>query len=214
MYFGITIILSVLGWTGLPRTVRGKFLALREENFTQAAKYLGACEMRIIIRHMVPSFSSHLTAVLTLRVPEMIRAETSLSTKSRGKLTSEVCVSDAVLRWGLPRRQRNARLGLMFEVAHGRGRGESRRSQRRWETALMGTHGFPGGERLYGGAEMPQNRVIGAFQRLTREPVQRTMSGSLNLPLGLSNEPGPPQNAIGDRDLVEQATRSLKIHVY
>ena len=39
----------------------------------------------------------------------------------------------------------DARLGLMFEVAHGRGRGESRRSQRRWETALTGTHGFPGG---------------------------------------------------------------------
>ena len=68
-----------------------------------------------------------------------------MTTKSRGKLTSEVCVSDAVLRWGLPRRQRNARLGLMFEVAHGRGRGESRRSQRCWETALTGTHGFPGG---------------------------------------------------------------------
>ena len=68
-----------------------------------------------------------------------------MTTKSREKLTSEVCVSDAVLRWGLPRRQRNARLGLMFEVAHGRGRGESRRSQRRWETALTGTHGFPGG---------------------------------------------------------------------
>ena len=60
----------VLGWTGLARTVRGKFLALREEDFTQAAKYLGASEMRIIIRHMVPSFSS-LIAVLTLRVPDI-----------------------------------------------------------------------------------------------------------------------------------------------
>ena len=71
--------LSVLGWAGQARTVRGKFVALREEDFTQAAKYLGASEMRIIIRHMVPSFSSHLIAVLTLRVPEMILAETSLS---------------------------------------------------------------------------------------------------------------------------------------
>ena len=84
VYFGITIILSVLGWTGLARTVRGKFLALREEDFTQAAKYLGASEMRIIIRHMVPSFSSHLIAVLTLRVPEMILAETSLSFRAWG----------------------------------------------------------------------------------------------------------------------------------
>ena len=63
---------------GLARTVRGKFLALREEDSTQAAKYLGASEMRIIIRHMVPSFSSHLIAAFLLRVPEMILAETSL----------------------------------------------------------------------------------------------------------------------------------------
>ena len=94
VYFGITIILSVLGWTGLARTVRGKFLALREEDFTQAAKYLGASEMRIILRHMVPSFSSHLIAVLTLRVPEMILAETSLSFLGLG-------LRDPVISWGV-----------------------------------------------------------------------------------------------------------------
>ena len=93
-YFGITIILSVLGWTGLARTVRGKFLALREEDFTQAAKYLGASEMRIILRHMVPSFSSHLIAVLTLRVPEMILAETSLSFLGLG-------LREPVISWGV-----------------------------------------------------------------------------------------------------------------
>ncbi len=94
VYFGITIILSVLGWTGLARTVRGKFLALREEDFTQAAKYLGASEMRIIPRHMVPSFSSHLIAVLTLRVPEMILAETSLSFLGLG-------LREPVISWGV-----------------------------------------------------------------------------------------------------------------
>ena len=94
VYFDITIILSVLGWTGLARTVRGKFLALREEDFTQAAKYLGASEMRIIIRHMVPSFSSHLIAVLTLRVPEMILAETSLSFLGLG-------LREPVISWGV-----------------------------------------------------------------------------------------------------------------
>ena len=94
VYFGITIILSVLGWTDLARTVRGKFLALREEDFTQAAKYLGAGEMRIIIRHMVPSFSSHLIAVLTLRVPEMILAETSLSFLGLG-------LREPVISWGV-----------------------------------------------------------------------------------------------------------------
>ena len=94
VYFGITIILSVLGWTDLARTVRGKFLALREEEFTQAAKYLGASELRIIIRHMVPSFSSHLIAVLTLRVPEMILAETSLSFLGLG-------LREPVISWGV-----------------------------------------------------------------------------------------------------------------
>ena len=78
-YFATTVILSILGWTGLARVVRGKFLALREEDFVQAAKYLGANEARIIFRHMVPSFSSHLIASLTLSVPGMILAETSLS---------------------------------------------------------------------------------------------------------------------------------------
>ena len=63
-------------------------------NFTQAAKYLGASEMRIIIRHMVPSFSSHLIAVLTLRVPEMILVETSLSFLGLG-------LREPVITWGV-----------------------------------------------------------------------------------------------------------------
>ena len=79
---------------GLARTVRGKFLALREEDSTRAAKYLGASEMRIIIRHMVPSFSSHLIAALTLRVPEMILAETSLGFLGLG-------LREPVTSWGV-----------------------------------------------------------------------------------------------------------------
>ena len=79
VYFATTLILSILGWTGLARVVRGKFLSLREEDFVHAAKFLGAGEARIIFRHMVPSFSSHLIASLTLSVPGMILAETSLS---------------------------------------------------------------------------------------------------------------------------------------
>jgi len=79
MYFGITIILSLIGWTGLARVVRGRFLALREEDFVMAAKISGSSESRIIFRHMVPSFFSHIIAALTLSVPEMILSETSLS---------------------------------------------------------------------------------------------------------------------------------------
>jgi peptide/nickel transport system permease protein len=78
-YFAITVILSVLGWTGLARVVRGKFLALREEDFVLAARLAGASELRVIVRHLVPSFASHLIASLTLSIPGMILSETSLS---------------------------------------------------------------------------------------------------------------------------------------
>ncbi len=79
VYFGITVILSLIGWTGLARVVRGRFLALREEDFIMAARISGSSSMRIILRHMVPSFLSHIIAALTLAVPEMILSETALS---------------------------------------------------------------------------------------------------------------------------------------
>ena len=79
VYFGITLILSLIGWTFLARAVRGRFLSMREEEFVLAARFAGAGEMRIILRHMVPSFFSHLIASATLAVPTMILSETSLS---------------------------------------------------------------------------------------------------------------------------------------
>lgn len=79
VYFGITIILSLISWTGLARVVRGRFLAMREEDFIMAARLCGSGEMRIIIRHMVPSFLSYIIANLTLAIPTMIISETGLS---------------------------------------------------------------------------------------------------------------------------------------
>ncbi len=79
VYFGITIILSLIGWTSLARVVRGRFLALREEDFVMAARINGSSRSRIIFRHMVPSFASHIIAALTLAVPDMILSETALS---------------------------------------------------------------------------------------------------------------------------------------
>jgi peptide/nickel transport system permease protein len=79
VYFLITVILSVIGWTSLAREVRGKFIALREEDFITAARLDGTPEMRIITRHMVPSFLSHIIATVTLAIPSMILAETALS---------------------------------------------------------------------------------------------------------------------------------------
>ena len=79
LYFGITIVLAMIGWTGLARVVRGRFLSLREEDFVMAAKLSGSNEGRIMFRHMLPSFTSHIIASLTLAIPAIILAETGLS---------------------------------------------------------------------------------------------------------------------------------------
>ena len=79
VYFAITIIIAIIGWTELARVVRGRFLSLREEDFVAAAELAGASQMRIIFRHMVPSFLSHIIAATTLAFPAIIIAETSLS---------------------------------------------------------------------------------------------------------------------------------------
>ncbi len=79
VYFGITVLLSFVGWTGLAREVRGKILALREEDFAVAAMLAGAGRWRIMWRHLLPSFMSHIIVSLTLAVPGMILGETALS---------------------------------------------------------------------------------------------------------------------------------------
>ena len=79
VYVGITIILGMLDWTGLARAVRSKLLALREEDYVLAAQVMGAGSARIIRRHLVPGFMSHLIASATLTIPGMILGETALS---------------------------------------------------------------------------------------------------------------------------------------
>ena len=79
VYFAITIIISLLAWTELARVVRGRFLSLREEDFVLAAELAGAGWLRIIFRHMVPSFASHIITAVTLALPAMIISETALS---------------------------------------------------------------------------------------------------------------------------------------
>jgi len=79
VYLSITIIISLIAWTELARVVRGRFLALREEEFVTAAHLAGTSELRIIFRHMVPSFISHIIAATTLAIPFMIISETALS---------------------------------------------------------------------------------------------------------------------------------------
>ncbi|NJN80821.1 MAG: ABC transporter permease [Caldilineaceae bacterium] len=94
VYFGITIILSFIGWTGLARVVRGRFLSLRTEDFVLAAKLDGSGEMRTIWKHMVPSFFSHIIASLTLAIPGIILAETALSFLGLG-------LRPPVVSWGV-----------------------------------------------------------------------------------------------------------------
>ena len=94
IYFGITIILGLLDWTGLARAVRSKLLALREEDFCVAAQLMGAKPKRIIGRHLLPSFMSHLIASATLSIPAMILGETALSFLGLG-------LKDPIVSWGV-----------------------------------------------------------------------------------------------------------------
>lgn len=94
VYFGITVILSLIGWTGLARVVRSRFMAMRGEEFVLAAELDGASELRVIFRYMMPSFMSHIIASTTLAIPAMILAETSLSFLGLG-------LRPPVVSWGV-----------------------------------------------------------------------------------------------------------------
>lgn len=94
VYFGITVVLSLIGWTGMARVVRGKFLALREEEFIMSAELDGVPRMRLIFKHMIPSFMSHIIASATLAIPGMILGESALSFIGIG-------LRDPVVSWGV-----------------------------------------------------------------------------------------------------------------
>jgi peptide/nickel transport system permease protein len=94
VYFGISIVLSTVGWCRLARVVRGKFLELREEDFILAARVSGARDGRIIAQHLIPSFLSYLIVSLTLAVPHMILGETALSFLGVG-------LRPPVISWGV-----------------------------------------------------------------------------------------------------------------
>jgi peptide/nickel transport system permease protein len=94
VYFVITLIVSLLAWTGLAREVRGRFFALRGEDFVTAARLDGSTERRVIFRHILPSLTSHILAVVTLAIPTMIVAETALSFLGVG-------LKPPVVSWGV-----------------------------------------------------------------------------------------------------------------
>ncbi|RKN60788.1 ABC transporter permease [Paenibacillus ginsengarvi] len=93
-YFGMIVIFSIIDWTGLARVVRGKMLSLREEDFTLAARLSGASDMRIIVRHLLPSFSSYIIVSTTMAIPSTILGETALSFLGIG-------LQPPVVSWGV-----------------------------------------------------------------------------------------------------------------
>jgi peptide/nickel transport system permease protein len=79
VYFGVTIILSLIGWTWLARQLRGLVLSLRGQDFVMAAKLMGASDRRLVFRHLIPATTGQIIVVATLAMPSMILAETALS---------------------------------------------------------------------------------------------------------------------------------------
>jgi len=94
IYFLITVILSLIGWTGLARNIRSKLISLKNEDFVRAARNIGASDLRIILFHMVPNFFSYVIVHLTLAIPGMIIGETALSFLGIG-------LKPPVVSWGV-----------------------------------------------------------------------------------------------------------------
>ncbi|MBK8023103.1 MAG: ABC transporter permease [Chloroflexi bacterium] len=94
VYFAITVVLSIIGWTGLARIVRGKIISLREEDYVMAARISNARESKILLRHLIPNFASYLIVSVTLAIPGMILGETALSFLGLG-------LRPPVVSWGV-----------------------------------------------------------------------------------------------------------------
>jgi peptide/nickel transport system permease protein len=94
LYMGMVLVLAVINWSGLARVVRGKLLSLREEDYCTAARLAGASDMRIILRHLIPSFASYIIVSLTLSIPGTILGETALSFLGLG-------LQPPVVSWGV-----------------------------------------------------------------------------------------------------------------
>jgi peptide/nickel transport system permease protein len=94
IYFGMIFVMSLIGWTGLARVVRGKILSIREEDFTTAARLCGATDARIIFKHMLPSFASYMIVNVTMSIPSSILGETALSFLGLG-------LQPPIVSWGV-----------------------------------------------------------------------------------------------------------------
>ena len=121
IYFGITLILGMLDWTGLARAVRSKLLSLREEDYVLAAQLMGAKSSRIIGRHLVPGFMSHLIATATISIPGMILGETALSFLGLGTAAADHQLGHPADRSAQRQRHRLLPLAAAADAAGGAG---------------------------------------------------------------------------------------------
>ncbi len=159
IYFGITVILALLDWPSIARAVRSKLFALREEDYVAAAEMMGAKPSRIIARHLLPNFTSHLIASASLTIPSMILAETALSFLGLG-LRPPITSWGVLLERGAQHRVRGA-----LSVAPGAdGAGDGHRAR------LLVPRGWPQGRdrpaRIRLHLHQPQARFEGARHQL------------------------------------------------
>ena len=151
IYFGITIILGLLDWTGLARAVRSKLLALREEDYVLAAQLMGARPSRIIGRHLIPGFMSHLIATATISIPGMILGETALSFLGLGLQAADHQLGHPAHRGAERQRDRLLSLAAVPDDAgdprHPRLQFPGRRPARRRRSLQIGLHAGQGSNR-------------------------------------------------------------------
>lgn len=91
---GVILMFSLLSWTWLAREVRGKVLSYRDQEFVVAARGIGAKTPYVIIRHVLPNVLSHIIVVMTINIPELILAESSLSFLGLG-------IQPPMVSWGV-----------------------------------------------------------------------------------------------------------------
>jgi peptide/nickel transport system permease protein len=89
----IIIVLSIFGWMGISRLVRGSILSLRALDFIEATRALGASNRRIILRHLLPNSFAPIIVAATLSVGAFIISESALSFLGLG-------IRDPMPSWG------------------------------------------------------------------------------------------------------------------
>lgn len=109
VYFLVTCILSIVGWAGLARVIRGMVLSLRERDYVLASRLLGASDLRVIVWHIIPHTISYLLIVVSVAFPSYIVAESALSLLGLG-------IQEPYVSWGMLLAESLSIVQLKFHV--------------------------------------------------------------------------------------------------